>query len=87
MVTTRPACLWRLSIKLWRRRRAASDGERPGPTPTRFAYGPAPAAYQHGLALAMRLVVRARPTGFERADAINIRIPIMEHTGLMAEGA
>jgi hypothetical protein len=34
------------------------------------------AAYQHGLALALPQVVRARPTGFERADAINIRIPI-----------
>jgi hypothetical protein len=37
-----------------------------------------PAAYQHGLALALALpeVVLARPTGVERADAISIRIPI-----------
>ncbi len=34
------------------------------------------AAYSHGLALVLPEVVRARPTGFERADAINIRIPI-----------
>jgi hypothetical protein len=35
-----------------------------------------PAAYRHGLALALRHAVMARPTGVERADAINIRIPI-----------
>jgi hypothetical protein len=36
-----------------------------------------PAAYAHGLALALpEKVVMARPTGVERADAINIRIPI-----------
>ncbi len=35
------------------------------------------AAYGHGLALALpEKVAMARPTGFERADAINIRIPI-----------
>jgi hypothetical protein len=35
-----------------------------------------PSAYGHGLALALPQVVMARPTGFERADAISIRIPI-----------
>jgi hypothetical protein len=35
------------------------------------------AAYAHGLALALpEKVGMARPTGVERADAINIRIPI-----------
>ncbi len=35
------------------------------------------AAYAHGLALALpEKVEMARPTGFERADAINIRIPV-----------
>ena len=35
------------------------------------------AAYAHGLALPLpEKVVMARPTGFERADAISIRIPI-----------
>ena len=35
------------------------------------------AAYAHGLALALpEKVAMARPTGVERADAINIRIPI-----------
>jgi hypothetical protein len=34
-------------------------------------------AYAHGLALALpEKVVIARPTGFERADAIHIGIPI-----------
>jgi hypothetical protein len=36
-----------------------------------------PSAYAHGLALALPTkVALARPTGVERADAINIRIPI-----------
>jgi hypothetical protein len=35
-----------------------------------------PAAYRHGMSLALPQVVMARPTGFNRADAINIRIPI-----------
>ena len=36
-----------------------------------------PSAYAHGLALALpEKVVLARPTGVERADARNIRIPI-----------
>ena len=36
-----------------------------------------PAAYAHGLARALPTkVAMARPTGFERADAIDIRIPI-----------
>jgi hypothetical protein len=36
-----------------------------------------PSAYAHGLALALpEKVAVARPTGFNRADAINIRIPI-----------
>jgi hypothetical protein len=39
-----------------------------------------PAAYRHGLALALPDAVMARPTGVEPADAINIRIPI-EGTG------
>lgn len=35
------------------------------------------AAYAHGLALALpHKVEMARPTGFKRADAINIPIPI-----------
>ncbi len=35
------------------------------------------AAYAHGLALALpERVELARPTGFNRADAIRIRIPI-----------
>jgi hypothetical protein len=47
------------------------------------------AAYAHGLTLALpEKVEMARPTGFERADAITIRIPIEGATnGLMAEGA
>jgi malate/lactate dehydrogenase len=47
------------------------------------------AAYAHGLALALpEKVVMARPTGVERADAINIRIPIEGAAiGPMAEGA
>jgi len=47
------------------------------------------AAYAHGLALALPTkVALARPTGFERADAINIRIPIEGAShALMAEGA
>jgi len=44
-----------------------------------------PAAYAHGLALALpEKVAMARPTGVERADAINIRIPI-EGAGTTAE--
>lgn len=40
------------------------------------------------MALALPQVVMARPTGPERADAINIRIPIEgAGDGLMAEGA
>jgi hypothetical protein len=35
-----------------------------------------PAADRHGLALALPEAVMARPTGFARADAIHIRIPI-----------
>ena len=35
-----------------------------------------PAAYRHGLALALPEAVMARPTGFERADARYIRIPV-----------
>jgi hypothetical protein len=63
-----------------------------------------PEAYAHGLALALpqevcvsplpwrgrprKFMALARPTGFERADAITIRIPIEGATdGLMAEGA
>ena len=62
-----------------------------------------PEAFAHGLALALPQEVHvaplprrtapnnmalARPTGFERADAINIRIPIEGATNdLMAEGA
>ena len=47
-----------------------------------------PAARQHGMALALPQVAMARPTGVERADAINIRIPIEGvNLGLMAEGA
>ena len=35
------------------------------------------AAYAHGLALALpEEVEMARPTGFDRADAISIRIPV-----------
>jgi hypothetical protein len=47
------------------------------------------AAYAHGLALALpEKVEMARPTGFERADAINIRIPIEAADGdLVAVGA
>ena len=46
-------------------------------------------AYAHGLALALpEKVEMARPTGVERADAINIRIPIEGASlALMAEGA
>ena len=33
-------------------------------------------AYANGSALALPDAVMARPTGFERADAIDIRIPI-----------
>lgn len=39
-----------------------------------------PAAYEHGLALALAQVVMARPTGFGCADAIHIRIPIVGMT-------
>jgi hypothetical protein len=48
-----------------------------------------PSAYAHGLALALPTkVAMARPTGFNRADARNIRIPIEGvGIGLMAEGA
>jgi hypothetical protein len=35
-----------------------------------------PAAYRHGMAVALPEAVMARPTGVERADAISIRIPI-----------
>ena len=36
-----------------------------------------PAAYAHGLALGLpEEIALARPTGFNRADAIYIRIPI-----------
>ena len=35
-----------------------------------------PAAYRNGLALALPEAVMARPTGFSRVDAMNIRIPI-----------
>jgi len=46
------------------------------------------AAYRHGLTLALPEVVMARPTGFERGDAINIRIPIEgADNGRMAAGA
>ena len=47
------------------------------------------APYAHGLALALpQEVAVARPTGFERADAINIRIPIEAADGdLVAVGA
>ncbi len=47
------------------------------------------AAYAHGLALALpEKVAMARPTGVERAHAINIRIPIEgAEIGLMACGA
>ena len=47
------------------------------------------AAYAHGLALALpENVEMARPTGFERADAINIRIPVEgAEIGLIAAGA
>jgi hypothetical protein len=47
------------------------------------------AAYAHGLALALpEKGAMARPTGFERADATNIRIPIEgARIGLLAEGA
>jgi hypothetical protein len=47
------------------------------------------AANAHGLALALpETVEMARPTGVERADAINIRIPIEGASlALMAEGA
>jgi hypothetical protein len=48
-----------------------------------------PSAYAHGLAVALPTkVALARPTGFKRADAINIRIPIEARDNrLMAEGA
>ena len=47
-----------------------------------------PDAQAHGMALALPQVVMARPTGFERADAINIPIPIEgARIGLLAEGA
>jgi hypothetical protein len=48
-----------------------------------------PAAYAHGLALALPEVVMARPTGVGRADAINIRIPIdgAEEAWLTGESA
>ena len=61
-----------------------------GPMSThRPGSAPRPAAYAHGLALALpEKVEMARPTGFERADAINIRIPIEgADIGFMAEGA
>jgi hypothetical protein len=47
------------------------------------------AAYAHGLTLALpEKVEMARPTGVERADARNIRIPIEGgDIGLIAEGA
>ncbi len=47
------------------------------------------AAYAHGLALALpEKVEMARPTGFNRADARNIRIPIQgADIGLVTEGA
>jgi len=35
-----------------------------------------PAAYRHGIALALPDAVMARPTGFNRADAIHFQIPI-----------
>jgi hypothetical protein len=35
-----------------------------------------PAAYRLGLALALPDAVVARPTGFNRADAIRIRMPV-----------
>jgi hypothetical protein len=35
-----------------------------------------PEAQAHGVALALPHVVMARPTGFNRADAMNIRIPV-----------
>jgi len=35
-----------------------------------------PSAYAHGLALVLPQVVMARPTGFNRADDIYIRMPI-----------
>jgi hypothetical protein len=45
-------------------------------------------AMAHGMALAPPRVVMARPTGFKRADAINIRVPIERaFGGIMAEGA
>ena len=48
-----------------------------------------PAAYRHGLALALPEAVMARPTGVGRADAINIRIPIdgAEEAWLTGESA
>jgi hypothetical protein len=50
-----------------------------------------PSAYAHGLALALPTkVALARPTGFERADAIamDLRIPIEgADIGLIDEGA
>lgn len=36
-----------------------------------------PAAYRHGLAPALPEAVVARPTGVERADAMNVAIPII----------
>lgn len=47
-----------------------------------------PEAQAHGMVLALPQVVMARPTGFERADAINIRIPVEgAEIGLIAAGA
>ncbi len=51
--------------------------EFPYPTPEIVGVRLARAAYAHGLALALPQEVElARPTGFKRADATNIRIPI-----------
>ena len=47
-----------------------------------------PEAMAHGMALALPQVVMARPTGFNRADAVNIRIPIQgADISLAADGA
>jgi len=48
-----------------------------------------PSAYAHGLAVALPTeVALARPTGFKRADAIHVRIPIEgAEERLTAEGA
>jgi len=43
-----------------------------------------PAVYRHRLALELPEAGMARPTGVERADAINIRIPI-EGSGVTTE--